>query len=279
MLETLSFPPAELRFRRRVRVREALGELWQARELVRTLVERDLRARYRRAFLGFAWPIITPVVFMVVFTVFFQRVAKVDTRGAPYPLFAYIGFTAWSFFSRSVSAGSSSLLGNSLLKKVYCPREIFPLASIITVGVDTAAALGALALLFVVTDFTPRITALWVPVLVIVQLAFVLGVTMTLAAVSVYVRDLTHTLPMLLQLGLFVTPVAYGFDVVPGSLHWLYALLNPLAPVIDGYRRTVLYGLAPNWELLLLSSITATLALVLGYTVFKRLETGLADVA
>lgn len=278
-MEALTFPPAELRFRRRLRIREALAELWQSRELVRTLVERDLRARYRRALLGFAWVIITPVVFMVVFTVFFQRVAKVDTQGAPYPLFAYIGFTAWSFFSRSVSMGSHSLIGNSLLKKVYCPREIFPLSSIITVGVDTAVALGALAVLFVVTDFTPRITVLWVPVLIIVQLAFVVGVTLTVAAVAVYVRDLTQALPMLLQLGLFATPVAYGLDVVPAHLRWLYAILNPLVPVIDGYRRVVLYGLAPNWELLLLGSISATLALVAGYTIFKRLETGLADVA
>ena len=135
-------PPAELRFRRRIRVGASLRELWLSRELIRSLAERDLRARYNQAFLGFAWAILTPVALMVVFTVFFQGVAKIDTGGVPYALFAYVGLVPWTFFSTSVSQGGQSLLTNTnVLTKVYCPREVFPLASVVVAAVDAVIAL------------------------------------------------------------------------------------------------------------------------------------------
>jgi ABC-type polysaccharide/polyol phosphate export permease len=273
-------PPPEILFRLKVRLVPAIREVWRRRELVRTLAERDLRVRYKQAFLGIAWSILTPLALMVVFTVFFQRVAKVDTGGAPYALFAYLGLLPWTFFSTSVSQGGQSLvLNNQLVNKVYCPREVFPLASMAVAAIDTILATLVLGLLFVITGFAPQPTAVWVPVLLAVQVAFTFGVTLVMSAVLVFLRDLRHVLPIILQLGLFATPVAYGMDVVAPSLRMLYSTLNPLAPVIDGYRRTVLLGLPPDWGLLGPGAATSVLLLCVGYVVFKRLEPGFADYA
>lgn len=275
-----SSPPPELRYRRKLRLGVALRDVWRSRELVRTLAERQLRARYKQAALGFAWAILTPVVLMVVFTVFFQRIADVDTGGVPYPLFAYLGILPWTFFSTSFSEGGLSLVQNmSILNKVACPREVFPLSSIAVAGTDTAVALIVLAALFVVEAFVPRLTSVWVPVIALVQLAFTVGVTLLLSSLLVYLRDLRHVMPIMLQLGLFATPVAYSMEAIPEQFRMAYSALNPLAPVIDGYRRTVLMGLPPNWSLLLAGGLAAVSWLVIGYMTFKRLETGFADVA
>jgi ABC-2 type transport system permease protein/lipopolysaccharide transport system permease protein len=275
-----SAPPPEILFRLKLSIFAAIREVWTARELVRTLAERDFRIRYKQAVLGFAWAVLTPVSLMVVFTLFFKRVANVDTGGAPYVLFAYLGLLPWTFFSTSVAQGGQTLVTNSaLLQKVYCPREVFPLASCLVAAIDTAIATVVLGVLFVVTGYAPRLTTLWVPVLLVVQVAFTFGVALVTSGVLVFFRDLRHALPIILQLGLFATPVAYGMNVVPPSLQVLYSAANPLAPVIDGYRRTVLLGQAPDWHLLLPGSITSTALLVIGYIVFKRLEPGFADYA
>ena len=279
-VEAAAGPPRALRFRRDVRFRRSAVELWRARELVRTLAERDLRARYKRTVFGAAWAIILPVVMMVAFTLVIRRVARVDTSGVPYPLFAYIGLLPWTFFTISVSTGSQSLRSNmSLLNKVYCPREVFPLSSVAVAAVDTCMSALVLGILFGIFRFAPRSTVLWVPALLLVLFAFTFGVTLVCASVSVYFRDLRHALPILLQVGLFVTPVAYGLSSIPGSVLLAYSAINPLVPVIDGFRRVVLFGMPPQWDLVLVGGISSVTLLVGGYLLFKRLETGFADVA
>ena len=275
-----SGPPANLRYRFRLQPGARLKELWQSRELVWTLGERELRARYKQAFLGFAWSVISPVVLMVVFTLFFRRVVKVNTGGAPYALFSYLGLLPWTFFSNAVSNGGQVLLLNKhLLNKVYCPREVFPLSMVFTSTFDTTLALFALGMLFVITGFMPKATSYWIPVLLAIQFAFTTGITLIVAAAVVYLRDVRHGLPLILQLGLFATPVAYGMDLVPRHLWTVYAAINPLAGVIDGYRRTILGGRAPDWHLVIPGAITSAVVLVFGYAFFKRLEAGFADVA
>jgi ABC-type polysaccharide/polyol phosphate export permease len=274
-------PPPELRFKRRIRLLASLREVWRRRELVRSLAERELRARYKQAILGFAWAVITPLLLMLVFTLVFPRVAEVSTSGAPYPLFAYLGLLPWAFFSTSVSSGGQSILTNmTLLNKVYCPREVFPIASVGVAGTDSAVAVVVLCLLFVVTGFVPHPEAVWIPLLLLVQVVFTLGVTMAMSAVIVYLRDLRHTLPIILQLGLFVTPVALSLDdLVPERWQPLYVAINPLAAVIEGYRRTILLGLPPDGQLTAIATVSAVVVLIGGYALFKRLETGFADVA
>jgi ABC-type polysaccharide/polyol phosphate export permease len=280
MSDAAAGPPADLILRRRPQLRPAVGELWGNRGLVRTLVEREYRVRYQQTVLGFAWALLTPVLLCVVFTVFLHRVAGVDSGRAPYPLFSYLGLVPWIFFSTSLSQGGQSLVANAaILNKVYCPREVFPLSSVVVAGFDAMLSLCVLAVLFGAYGYAPHAEAYWVPVLLAIQIALTLGLTLLLSAVTVYVRDVKHGLPILLQVALFATPVAYGLDAVPGALRLPYVVVNPMAAVIDGYRRSVLFGEHPDILLLAAAMLSAFAVLVLGYGAFKRLETGMADVA
>jgi ABC-2 type transport system permease protein/lipopolysaccharide transport system permease protein len=194
-------------------------------------------------------------------------------------LFSYLGLIPWGFFAGAIVAGSNSLLINlTLINKVACPREVFPIAAVVTALIDSFVTALALPVLFLASGFVPKLAALWLPVVLLVQVTFTLGLSLLLASVLMFVRDVRHGLPLLVQLGLFATPVAYGFNSVPKNLRPLYSLANPIGPVIDGYRRTVLFGHAPRWSHLGLAACTAVVTLLVGYGVFKRLEPGFADV-
>jgi len=247
-----------------------------------TLAERDLRVRYKQAALGIAWAVITPVIMMVAFSVIFTKFAHVNTGGVPYPLFSYTGLLAWTFFSTSLSAGGMSLVSNvALLNKLYCPREVFPIAAIADAAFDAMIATLVLVVLFPITGFAPKIQSLYLPLFLIVLYMFTLGVTIVVSAIVVFMRDLRLVLPLVIQVGLFVTPVVYGSSSISKSESFLvvYSILNPLVPVIDGMRRTVLNGQAPQWPSLAAGAASSLLLLVGGFVLFKRLETGMADIA
>lgn len=272
-------PPADLRFRRKVRLDASLREIWRSRELIRTLAERDLRARYKQAVLGFAWAIIPPLGLLLVFSVFVRRVGDVHSDGVPYELLAFVGLMAWNFFSAAVSGGSGSLLGNlSLLNKIYCPREVFPLAQLTVATVDAAVSLIVFGALLAIHRSAPFLTWLWSPVLLAMLLAFTTGVVLFISSGVVYLRDLRHGLPIVLQLGLFATPVAYSMSAIPEQWRLLFGLANPLGPIIDGFRRVLLLGQPPVWTELGAAAITTVILLTGGYWTFKRLEVGVADV-
>jgi ABC-2 type transport system permease protein/lipopolysaccharide transport system permease protein len=263
-----------------VRIGGSLRELWQSRELVRVLAEREFQARYKQTLLGVLWALITPVLLVIVFTVFVERVADVDTGDAPYVLFAYIALIPWSFFSSSLTRGGGILVMESAtLNKVRCPREVFPLAGVASAGIDMVVSTFVFAGLVVLTGYELRITVFWVPLIFALQLAFVVGVVLLFSVLAVYVRDVLQALPLLLQLGLFATPVAYGIEAIPKDWWPVYAFVNPLVAVIESYRQTVLYGYAPPWELVGPATASTALLLVGGFWLFKRLEPGIADVA
>jgi len=277
-----SEPRPEIWFRRRVGLFSALRELWRFRELTATIAERDLRVRYKQAVLGVAWAVIAPVVMLVAFTVLLNRVAKVDTHGTPYALFSYLGLLPWTFFSSSVTGGGMSLVtNNELLNKLYCPREVFPIAGIVDAAFDALIATCLLPLLFIITGFAPKVEIFYMPLLLLVLLVFTLGVTLAVSACVVYARDLRLVLPLAIQVGLFVTPVAYGATSISGSKLFLigYSAINPLVPVIDGLRATALVGTHPEWISLGVGAASATLYLLGAFKLFKRLETGMADIA
>lgn len=280
--ERPSEPRKEIWFRRRVNLVAAVRELWEFRELTLTLAERDLRIRYKQALLGLLWAIIAPVVMMLAFTIVFTKFAHIDTGGVPYALFSYMGLLPWTFFSASLTTGGGSLVANTpLLNKLYCPREVFPIAGIADSAVDALIATGVLLIMFPLLGFMPKPETVYVPLLVIVLLMFTFGVTLAVSAVLVYVRDLRLVLPLVIQLGLFLTPVAYGSNSISSSQSFLvvYSGLNPLVPVIDGLRRCVLNGLPPQWTSLAVGAVSALLWLIGGFALFKRLETGMADIA
>ena len=260
----------------------AVKELYRYRELVITLAERDLRVRYKQAVLGIAWALVTPLLLMIAFTLIFTRFTDVSARGVPYPLFAAVGLVPWSFFSTAFSRGGTSLVSNiPLLNKLYCPREVFPLASVVLAFADAVAAGLVLAVLFPIAGFAPRLESLYAPPLLMILLCFTLGITLAMSSIVVYVRDLQVVLPIIVQFGLFVTPVGYASKaVVHGSFgQAVYAALNPLAPVIDGLRRGILFGQAPLLVPTLIGAASSFLVLVVGFVLFKRMETGLADIA
>lgn len=275
-------PPPDLWFRRRIKLRHAVRDVWQFRELILSLAERDYRARYKQAVLGIAWAILTPVMLMVVFTVVFTKIGHVNTGGAPYVLFSYLGLVPWTFFSNSLSSGGTNIVTNMpIVNKVACPREVFPFAAIVVGALDALIASAVLVILFVVTGYAPRPETFYAPLLLAVLLVYTVGVTLVVSAALVYLRDLRQVLPVVVQLGLFATPIAYGMNVIAHSRPKLmaYSLLDPVAPVVDGLRRGVLQGMAPDWTLLGMGAIGAFIAFIVGYVVFKRLEVGIADIA
>lgn len=273
-------PPPELLYKRRISLRSGLRELRDGWPLIMSLTEREFRVRYKQAVLGVAWAVLSPIALMLVFSVFFQRVAKIDTHGIPYPLFSYVGLLPWGFFSSSFSNASTSILTNkSLLNKLYCPREVFPLSDVGVAAVNTLISTGVLALMFAFYQTAPKATTVWVPLIVLVQLMFTVGVSLIAAAVVVYARDMLHAIPIILQLGLFATPVAYGMSEIPVQFRLMYSFLNPLAPLIEDYRRAVLYGQGPQWAYFAAGTATTVVVLSFGYWLFKRLETRFADVA
>lgn len=276
----LEGPPADLYYRRPLHLAQSLRDLWRSRELLLTLTEREIRARYKQAVLGYAWAAINPLLLMVVFTVFFDRVARVDTGGVPYPLFTYVALVPWTFFAQSITFGGPVLVAErDLIGKVRFPRETLSLSALGVAAFHAAMSLPALVVLFAIEGTLPKATSIWVPFLLAVQVLWSAGVVLAVSATLVYWRDLRQALASLLQVGLFATPVAYGIDAIPAWLLRPYTVVNPLVGIIDGYRRTVLYGEAPQADLLALSILGAVLAAVGGYALFKRLEGGFADVA
>jgi len=273
-------PPSELRYRPVMHLAGSIGALVRSRAIVRSLTFRDLRSTYSQEVLGIAWALLGPVTLMVVFTFLEGRLGGgIDTQGVWYPVFAYVGILPWTFFANSVSGGGTSLVGNPLLNKVYAPREVFPIAKILSATVTLLCATVALAILFIIDGRLPSVTSYWVVPLLAILLVFAFGITLLISGLTVYLRDMRHAIPLLLQLGLFLTPIIYGMDEIDEPWQNVYVAVNPVAGVIDGMRRCLLYNQAPN---LVFTAIAATAALVwaLGaFLVFKRLETGFADVS
>jgi len=272
-------PPSTIRFRRKVGVISSAVALWRNREIVRSLTDRDFRARYKQAVLGFAWAVINPLILVLVFTFTLGKITNVNTAGVPYSVWAYTGLVAWTFFAGAANWGATCLINNQpLLNKVNFPRESFPVAAVGLSGLDTGISLVGLIAYFAIFQVVPKPTTYWVPVIFLVQLAFTIGVTLILSIVVVYLRDLRQITPIIIQMGLFATPVAYPITQhIPAPWRVVYCTLNPMAPVIDSYRRVILYGAAPQWQYLLPGAAMALVVLVGGLRLFKRLEIGIAD--
>jgi lipopolysaccharide transport system permease protein len=254
-------------------------ELWTFRELLWTLTAREVKVRYAQSLFGVAWAVAQPLALMVAFSVFFGRFAGIPSDGLPYPLFFYAALLPWTFFTTSLAFGVPSLVTNtSLVTKVYFPREILPLASVLSAGVDFGAAVAVYGLLMALYRIQPSSAFLYLLPLLAVQLVFTLAVTLILSAVNVSYRDVRYALPLVTQIWLYATPVIYPLSVVPEAIRPVYLVLNPMASVVDGYRRVLVAGSAPDLAMLGLSGLSSTLLLVLSYSYFKRAERSFADV-
>src|SRR5580658_9938352 len=266
-------PHPDLLYHHRSRLVPSLQALWARREIILTLAERDLRANYKDATLGFAWALLSPLATLLIMLLVFSRIKSFRIPGVPYDLYAYMGILPWQFFASSFSSGANSLLSNkALLSKVHFPRECFPLAQMVEAAVNTVFATIVLVVLFGISGFAPHVETAWIPLFVAVELLFVAGVVLAASALLVHVRDLVQVVPVVVSLGMFATPVIWPFSKIPLTYRPLYSFFNPIGPMIDDFRRTVLLGKSPSWGLLGIAALGAGFYLVLGYFIFKLLD-------
>lgn len=254
-----------------------VGHLWEYRELLYFLVWRDIKVRYKQTVLGAAWAVIQPFFTMVVFSVFFGRLAKMPSDGVPYPIFAYCALLPWQLFAHALSESGNSVVGNqNLITKVYFPRLVVPLAAVLGGLVDFVVAFIVLAGMMAYYGIMPTAAVLTVPLFVLLALITALGVGLWLAALNVQYRDVRYTIPFLTQFWLFATPVAYPASLVPEP--WRVALgVNPMAGVVEGFRWALLGSPKPSGALLAISVAVVIGLLVSGLYYFRRLERTFAD--
>ncbi len=263
----------------RLRLGQAVRELWAFRWTILAFAERDVRLKYRHAVLGVAWAVIQPLAFMATFAVALGHLAKVPGGGAPYPAFALSALVPWTFLQSGVSSGANAILTDaSLVRKVYFPREVPVLGTILGAGVDFGIGLVLFALIG--PFLGARLSPAWLltPLLGAILALLGAGVACALAALNIYYRDFRYALPFTLQLWLFASPVAYPLAIVPERWQRLYVVLNPAAGVLDSFRRVLVLGELPDLGLLALSLAGSLLVAWLGYRIFKNFEPNFADV-
>jgi len=264
-----SFGPAD--------VIPSLYEVWRRRELLFHMTVRHLRGQYKQSILGYAWAFVNPLSLMLTLSFVFSVIVKVNTGSIPYPLFILIGLLPWNFFSSAVSSATDSITGaSSLVTKVYFPRELLPTAAVLTKVVDLALGLIILVGMMAYYGYPPEWTLAWVPVLFAIHLVFILGLALPLAALNLFFHDVRFLVGVVLTLWFYITPVIYPVDLVPDKYRILFDL-NPNSLFINAYRRVVLQGVSPGEDRLLLGLTVAVLTFIVGYFLFKRMESGFAD--
>jgi lipopolysaccharide transport system permease protein len=254
-----------------------LKEVWNYRELLYFFVWRDVKIRYKQTAIGVLWVVLQPVLNMLVFTLFFGRLAKLPSDGLPYPVFYFAALVPWTYFSYALQMTTNVVVDNQhLITKVYFPRLILPISAVLSGLVDFAIGFVVLALFTVVYGIRPTVAALWLPVLLLLAVLTALGVGLWMSALNALYRDVRYVVPFVISFWMFASPVAYPSSLVPAKWRWLYGL-NPMAGVIDGFRWAITgRGHAPGL-LLLASSFAVALVLLGGLFFFNRMESTVAD--
>jgi lipopolysaccharide transport system permease protein len=255
-----------------------LKELWHYRELLFFLAWRDIKVRYTQTALGAAWAIIQPLLSMIVFTIFFGRLAKVPSDGIPYPLFAYTALVPWQLFAYALTESSNSVvLSERLITKVYFPKLVIPFASVLAGLVDFTIAFSLVIGMVLWYHITPTWAVLTVPLFVLFTMATALAAGLWLSALNVQYRDVRHTLTFIVQFWLFASPVVYPSTLIPAKWRPLYGL-NPMAGVIEGFRWALLRKAPAPGPMLAVSILVTAVVLVGGLYYFRRMEKTFADV-
>jgi lipopolysaccharide transport system permease protein len=254
-----------------------LRELWAYRELITSFTLRDIKLRYKQTGLGIAWAVLQPLLTMLIFTVIFGGLAKIPSDGVPYPLFVLAALLPWMLFAEGLTRSTTSMVTNAnIMTKVYFPRLIMPLSSIISPLVDFAVSFLILIAMMVWYGFTPTINIIFLPVFLLLALASSLGVGLWLSALNVKYRDFQYTVPFLIQIWMFASPVVYSSSLVPESMRLIFGL-NPMTGVIEGFRWALLGSGTPS--AMVLVSIGMVIALLVsGMFYFRRMEQYYADI-
>lgn len=253
-------------------------ELVHYRDLFAFLVIRDIKVKYKQTVLGGLWAVIQPFFLMVVFTLFFGKLAKIPSDGIPYPIFNYTAMIAWTYFAGAISTSSNSIVGSgSLISKVYFPRVIIPLTSVLAGLLDFSLAFIVLLGMMLYYHIHPTLLVLVLPGLVILMMLTASGVGMLLAALNAKYRDIRYTIPFLVQFWMFATPIVYPASMIPERYRMLYAL-NPMTGVIEGFRSVLLGRTVFPSEMVMISIVISLGLFILGLTYFKQVERYFADV-
>ena len=260
-------------------LRSKVVELWQYRELFYFLVWRDVKVRYAQSILGIGWAVVQPLVPMILFTVIFGRVAGISSDGAPYALFSLAGLVPWVYFSNALNDSSGSLVKEvGMLSKIYFPRLIIPLTSVLGRLIDLVISFLLLFVLMAWYRTVPTPGVALIPLLILITIVTASGLGMWLSALAVQYRDVRYALPFAVQFLMYAAPVVYPTSLIPGRFRYLYAI-NPLVGVIEGFRATLLRTGPVPWDLIGIGSVSALVMLWLGATYFLGKEPVFADVA
>lgn len=254
-----------------------LTELIGARELLFSWTLRDFKVRYSQAILGIAWAILQPFALMLIFSIVFSVFLKVPTQDVPFPVFAYCGLLPWIFFANALGTAIPSLIGNlNLITKLYFPHEILPLSAVIVSFFDFVIASSIFVPMLMYYHISIGLTVLLLPLVILIQFILTLGISLIASAMNVFYRDIRFVIPLLLQLWMYMSPVFYSPDVVPTRFRPFY-FLNPMAVLIDTYRRLILFNQMPDWPYLGLATLITVLLTVVAYHYFKNTEQTFAD--
>jgi lipopolysaccharide transport system permease protein len=252
--------------------------MWKYRELLYFLTWRDIKVRYKQTVLGAAWAVIQPFFTMVVFSLFFGKLAKVPSDGIPYPIFAYAALVPWHFFANGINQSANSLVGSAnLIRKVYFPRLVVPISSVVSGVVDFVLAFAVLLGMMLFYDIYPTSNIIWLPFLLLLAFSTSLGVGLWFAALNVQFRDVFYVVPFLTQFWLFATPIAYPSSLLSEPWRTLFGV-NPMVGVVEGFRWALLGADTAPGTMIVVSSLVAIVLLVGGAFYFKRLEKSFADV-
>lgn len=255
-----------------------LGAVWRYRELLVVLMMRDIQVLYKQALLGAAWAILQPVFAVVIFTIVFGYFARMPSEGIPYPIFAFAGVLPWTYFAEAVRRSGTGLVTDSeLVRKVYFPRLIMPLANVISPLLDFCIAFVVLLILMAFYGIAPSWKMALVPFLMAIAALLALSIGLWLAPINVRFRDIKHTLPFIIQIWMYASPIVYPLSMVPEQWQGLYSL-NPMVGVIEGFRWAVFDQGAPNFQALGVSAIVIVFLLAGGLVFFRRMERTFADV-
>lgn len=254
-------------------------ELWNHRELLLLVTQREIKVRYQQTALGVAWAVLQPLSLMIVFSIFFSLFANIPSEGLPVPLFYYSGLLPWTFFATALSFAIPSLIANShIITKIYFPREVIPLANVLAAFVDFIVATLVFVGLLAWYHVTPTWNMLWFIPLLLIHLIFTIGVCLGASAFTVLYRDVRFTVPLIIQIWMFASPILYSTERIRGTTRMWYMTLNPIASIIDGYRRCILHGQPPEFRYVACAAAVSLVALWLGYKFFKHLERQFADI-
>ena len=254
-----------------------LHELWEYRELLYFLAWRDIKVRYKQTALGAAWAIIQPFFTMVIFSVFFGKLGRMPSDGVPYPIFSYAALVPWTFFANGLNQSSNSLVsGAQLIRKVYFPRLIVPIAAIASGLIDFILAFLVLVAMMLYYGMVPTANVVWLPAFLLLALITSLGVSLWLSALNVQYRDVRYVLPFITQFWLFATPIAYPSTLLSEPWRSLYGI-NPMVGVVEGFRWALLGTNTRPGVMIIISSLMALLILVSGAFYFRRMEKTFAD--